>query len=136
VLVRNDTLKIAMGGAGGKEITHARLPVELPVYDDETTPGAKHQSVAAHAASTGQTINIADAYQPDVVEDYGLGIFDEKTDYRSIFYLTIPLKNSAGEVLGVLQLINAQDPETNEFIPFDPNLQQMIGRIHRWRSPR
>jgi GAF domain-containing protein len=57
---------------------------------------------------------------------YGPGIFDEKTDYRSISYLTIPLKNSQNEVLGVLQLINAQDPETRQVIPFDSNLQQMM----------
>lgn len=126
VIVRNDTLKIAMGGAESKEITHSRLPMELPVYDDETTPGAEHQSIAAHAVSDGETINIADAYQPDIAEDYGPGIFDEKTDYRSVSYLTIPLKNSEGEVLGVLQLINAQDPETTQVIPFDANLQQMM----------
>ncbi len=127
VIVRNDTLKIAMGGTGGKQITFSRLPLELPVYDDETTSGAQHQSIAAHVATTGETINITDAYQSDIVADYGPGVFDEKTDYRSISYLTIPLKNSEGEVLGVLQLINAQDPESGQIIPFDPNLQQMMG---------
>lgn len=126
VIVRNDTLKIVMGGAEDKEITHSRLPVALPVYDDETTPGAEHQSIAAHSVTVGQTLNIADAYQPDVVKTYGPGIFDEKTDYHSVSYLTIPLKNSEGEVLGVLQLINAQDPETTQVIPFDANLQQMM----------
>jgi CHASE3 domain sensor protein len=126
VIVRNDTLKIALGGAESQQITSSRLPLELPVYDDETTPGTQHQSIAAHAATTGETINITDAYQADVVADYGPGVFDEKTDYRSISYLTIPLKNSEGERLGVLQLINAQDPESGQIIPFDPNLQQMM----------
>ena len=89
-------------------------------------PGAKHQSIAAYAALSGLAINTPDAYQPEVLGMYGPGVFDEKTDYRSISYLTIPLKNSQNEVLGVLQLINAQDPETNQIIPFDPNLQQMM----------
>jgi methyl-accepting chemotaxis protein len=126
VIVRNDTLRIAMGGIGDKEITFSRLPIVMPVYDDETTPGAKHQSIAAHAVSAGQTLNIADAYQPDLLSAYGPGVFDEKTDYQSVSYLTIPLKNSQNEVLGVLQLINPQDPETGQIIPFDPNLQQMM----------
>ena len=45
--------------------------------------------------------------------------------YRTLSCLTIPLKNTYGRVLGVLQLINAQDPNTGQ-VPFDPNLQQMM----------
>ncbi len=126
VIVRNDTLKIAMGGTVDKDITFSRLPMVIPVYDDQTTPGAQHQSIAAHAALTGTLINVANAYEPDILNTYGPGIFDEKTDYRSVSYLTIPLKNSQNEVLGVLQLINAQDPDNNQVIPFDLNLQQMM----------
>jgi CHASE3 domain sensor protein/HAMP domain-containing protein len=125
VIVRNDTLKIATGGTLPKDDT-ARLPTTLPLYDDETTPGVQHHSIAAHAAASGTTINIADAYHPEILKSYGPSVFDEKTDYRSVSYLTIPLKNSADQVLGILQLINAQDPETGQIIPFDPNLQQMM----------
>lgn len=126
VIVRNDSLKIAMGGTVEKDVTFSRLPMLLPVYDDETTPGVRHQSIASYAASSGETISIANAYDPELLQAYGPGIFDEKTDYRSISYLTIPLKNSANQVLGVLQLINAQDPDSHQIIPFDPNLQQMM----------
>jgi GAF domain-containing protein len=126
VIVRNDTLHIAMGGTADKDVTFSRLPMRIPVYDDETTSGVEHQSIAAHAAKTGQTINIANSQHPQMQAMYGPGVFDEKTDYHSLSYLTIPLKNNTGEVLGVLQLINAQDPETRQIIPFDPNLQQMM----------
>ena len=40
VIVRNDTLKIAMGGTVDKDVTFSRLPMMLPVYDDQTTPGS------------------------------------------------------------------------------------------------
>jgi CHASE3 domain sensor protein len=126
VIVRNDTLRIAMGGTVDKDVTFSRLPMVIPIYDDETTAGAVHQSIAAHAATEGEILNVTDAYQPEILNTYGPGIFDEKTDYRSISYLTIPLKNSQNQVLGVLQLINAQDPDTNQIVPFDPNLQQMM----------
>jgi CHASE3 domain sensor protein len=125
VIVRNDSLKIATGGTVNKADT-ARLPAGLPIYDDETSPGQQFQSIAAHSATTGRTINIVNAYQPELIESYGPGVFDEKSDYRSVSYLTIPLKNSDNEVLGVLQLINAQDPESNQIIAFDRNLQQMM----------
>lgn len=126
VIVRNDTLNIAMGGTVDKDVTFSRLPMVIPVYDDETTPGAEHHSIAAHAAAEGEILNVADAYQPETLNAYGPGIFDEKTDYRSVSYLTIPLKNSQNQVLGVLQLINAQDPDNSQIVPFDPNLQQMM----------
>ncbi len=126
VIVRNDTLNIMMGGTADKDVTFSRLPELLPVYDDEMNQKLKRQTIAAQAAATGQSINIPDAYQEDVLNLYGVGVFDEKTSYRSISYLTIPLKNNHGEVIGVLQLINAQDPESRQVIPFDPNLQQMM----------
>jgi CHASE3 domain sensor protein len=122
VIVRNDKLGIAMGGTVDKDVAFS----QLPAYDDEITRETKRPSVAAHAALTGTSINIPDAYQDEVLEAHGTGIFDEKSDYRSISYLTIPLKDSLGQVLGVLQLINAQDLESNQVIPFDPNLQQMM----------
>ena len=40
--------------------------------------------------------------------------------------LVIPLKNHLEEVIGVLQLINAQDEETGEVIPFDPRYQSIV----------
>ncbi len=122
VIVRNDTLKLAMGGTADKDITYSHLPNRLPVYDDE----GGRQSIAAHAAAIGASINIPNAYRDDVLNTYGPGVFDEKTAYRSVSYLTLPLKNSLNQVLGVLQLINAREPESGQIIPFDPNLQQMM----------
>jgi GAF domain-containing protein len=43
--------------------------------------------------------------------------------------LNSPLKNSSNQVIGVLQLINALDPDTGQVIPFDQNLEQMIGAL-------
>jgi hypothetical protein len=40
--------------------------------------------------------------------------------------LNIPLKNGTNELRGVLQLLDAQDLETRQIIPFDPNIQQMM----------
>ena len=52
--------------------------------------------------------------------------FDKKIGYRSKSFLTVPLKNSRSEVLGVLQLINAQDEETGKIIPFSIDVQSLI----------
>jgi len=77
-------------------------------------------SISGYVASTGETLNIPDVYQAnnDGQTAYIFNhSFDEKTDYRTQSVLTIPLKNSHRKVIGVMQLINAQDAK-GEIIPF------------------
>jgi HD-GYP domain-containing protein (c-di-GMP phosphodiesterase class II) len=104
-IMRNDTLGIALGGTTGAPIPFP--PVHL--LDDERKPN--HKNVAAAAAVTGRTINIADAYDAPGFDFSGPRAFDAKTGYWSRSFLTVPLKNHDGEVVGVLQLINARTLE-------------------------
>ena len=120
-VVRNDTLKTAMGGTTNVEIS---LP-SLNLYD-ETTGEVNHRNIATYTALTGKTVNIADAYETDEFDFSGTKEFDERTGYLSISFLTIPLKSNEGKVLGVLQLINALDSRKKVLIPFDSNLQQLM----------
>ena len=48
-----------------------------------------------------------------------------KSGYRSKSMLVTPLLNHEEEVIGVLQLLNAIDPETNQVIPFDTRSQKL-----------
>ena len=66
--------------------------------------------VAAFAALTGQTVNIADAYTEEGFDFSGTRNFDKKTGYRSKSFLTVPMKNHENEIIGVLQLINCSGP--------------------------
>ena len=43
-------------------------------------------------------------------------MFDEKTGYHSQSFLTVPLKNHEDEIIGVLQLLNAQNNNTKKNI--------------------
>ena len=66
--------------------------------------------VAAYAVHHDCSVNIADAYTEKGFDFSGTKRFDEKTGYRSQSFLTIPIKNHENEIIGVLQLINAQGP--------------------------
>ncbi|MCH7935760.1 MAG: GAF domain-containing protein [Proteobacteria bacterium] len=120
-IVRTDSLKIAMGGTTGKEITFP--PVLL--YDPETGRENK-ANVASCAALTGKSINIPDAYDSKDFDFSGTRKFDEGTGYRSKSFLTVPMKNSQDEIIGVLQLLNALDKDTGEVIPFSSDIQPLI----------
>lgn len=119
-VLRNDSLKIAMGGTSGNEVTLP--PVKL--YDGEGKPNM--HSIAAYAALTGEIINIEDAYENREFDFSGTREFDQHTGYVSSSFLTIPLKDSEDKVQGVLQLLNALDDDKKTIIPFDSNLQQLM----------
>ena len=110
-IMRNDTMAMALGGTTGQPIPFP--PVRL--VDDDGKPNHKH--VAAAAALTGRTINIADAYDAAGFDFSGPRAFDARTGYRSQSFLTVPLKNHDGEVVGVLQLINARAAD-GTVVPF------------------
>lgn len=111
-ILRTDSLHIAMGGTSGKPINFPNLPLR----DAE----GKHNDslVAAYAALHNQTVNIADAYTEANFDFSGTRQFDERTGYRSQSFLAVPMKDHEGDVIGVLQLINAQHPETGRVQSF------------------
>jgi CHASE3 domain sensor protein/GAF domain-containing protein len=114
VIVRNDSRNIALGGTTGTPVTYP--PLTLSTATPSDSPHLAYHAVATEAALSGIASNIPKHDQASTIVG----------DYEIESLLTIPLKNSAGTVLGVLQLINAQDPETGTAIPFDQNLQQMM----------
>jgi HD-GYP domain-containing protein (c-di-GMP phosphodiesterase class II) len=117
-IVRTSSLKYYLGGTTGNPVPF--YPIQL--YKD----GKPNNSmVAAYAALTGKTVNIADAYTAEGFDFSGTRAFDAKTGYRSKSFLTVPMKNHEGEAIGVLQLLNAQDPHTGEVIAFSASDQRL-----------
>jgi len=120
-IMRNDTMDIAMGGTTGQDISFP----PLSMYDaDSGEPN--HNNVATHVALSGKAVNIPDAYETDKFDFSGAKNFDGDTGYRSKSFLTLPLLNYHHDVIGVLQLINARDQETDEVITFEPAVQPLI----------
>jgi HD-GYP domain-containing protein (c-di-GMP phosphodiesterase class II) len=117
-IMRTTSLKFYLGGSTGSPIPF--YPIQL--YKDGKP---NHSMVAAYAALTGKTVNIADAYTAEGFDFTGTRSFDSKTGYRSKSFLTVPMKNHENEIIGVLQLLNAQDPETGEVVPFSSSDQRL-----------
>jgi HD-GYP domain-containing protein (c-di-GMP phosphodiesterase class II) len=117
-IVRTSSLRYYLGGTSGNPVPF--YPIQL--YRDGTP---NHSMVAAHAALTGKTVNIADAYTADGFDFSGTRAFDSKTGYRSKSFLTVPMRNHEHETIGVLQLINAQDPRSGEIVAFSASDQRL-----------
>ena len=105
-IVHNVTLGIHLGGTSGNKITFT----PLKLYDPETDKPLD-KNVASYSAIHGETINIEDAYSEEDEFDFsGTRTVDARTRYHSQSFLTIPMKErQKGEVIGVLQLINAKN---------------------------
>jgi len=118
-IIRTDTLGITMGGTTGVPITF--YPIQL--YDEAGKPN--NNMVVAYAALSGKSVNIPDAYQAEGYDFSGTKIFDEETGYRSTSLLAVPMRNHENELIGVLQLINAQD-SSNNIVSFGLQDQRLL----------
>jgi len=122
-ILRTDSLGIAMGGTSGKPINYP----DLPLYTDL---GENNDSlVAAYSAIHGQTVNIADAYTEANFDFSGTRRFDARTGYRSQSFLSVPMRDHDGDVIGVLQLINARssrDGSVQAFSSADQSLAESL----------
>jgi HD-GYP domain-containing protein (c-di-GMP phosphodiesterase class II) len=117
-IVRTSSLKYYLGGTTGNPVPF--YPIQL---HKDGKPN--HGMVAAYAALTGKTVNIADAYSADGFDFTGTRAFDQKTGYRSKSFLTVPMRNHDHEIIGVLQLINSLDPRSGEIVPFSASDQRL-----------
>lgn len=113
-VIQNKSLGIQMGG-------RSKVPYP-PVAISES-------SVSGYVALMGETLNIPDVYTVDIFDFTGPKKFDVSTGYRSKSMLVLPLKNHESEVVGVLQLLNAINPETGEVIAFSREAESLAESI-------
>lgn len=78
-------------------------------FKEFTLPLAE-DSMAGYTALRGKVVNFADAYHiPPEMPFHFNNHYDRESGYRTKSLLTLPMRNAKGEVLGVLQLINAKN---------------------------
>jgi len=119
-IIRTDSLHIAMGGTTGAPIPF--YPVKLTGEDGKPN----NSMVVAYAALHDCTVKIDDAYKVDGFDFSGTKNFDKKNAYHSKSFLTVPMKNHESEIIGVLQLINAQHKLKKSIIPFTDADQHLV----------
>ncbi|MEI6414288.1 MAG: GAF domain-containing protein, partial [Pseudomonadota bacterium] len=117
-MIHTDSLGFAMGGTTGK-------PIPFPAIPLHGENGPNHHNVVTHAVLSRTTINIVDAYETQQFDFSGTRAFDRHTGYRSQSFLTVPMMDHQGTVIGVLQLLNAQDAQ-GQTVPFGLDSQRLV----------
>ena len=113
VVVQNDVLARRLGEREMQRPFESHLLLREP-------------SLAGYVALSGDVLSVSDAYEIPTDRPYAFNrALDAQTGYRTGSVLVVPLKEPAGNVIGVLQLINALDAR-NQIVPFDPAYEDLI----------
>ena len=99
--------------------------VEIELIDAKTGQ-ANDRYVSAYAANHKQTVNIDNVYQESRFDCSGTRNFDIQSGYRTVSLLTVPMAPRNGNVIGILQFINALDPDTGAVIPFPKDTVALV----------
>ena len=118
IIMRSTAAGEALGGTSGVPIPYP----SLYLYDPKT--GEPNRSyVATYTVHSGTTVNIPDVYHPTRDFDFtGPLTFDKLTGFHTTSMLSIPLREGRQRIIGVIQLLNARDPETGHIVAFDAAL--------------
>jgi len=97
-LIDWDTEQLWSKVAQGVRFTEIRFPME--------------EGLAGHVATTGEVLNIEDAYEDERFNQE----WDRRTGYRTRSVLAVPMNNKHGERVGVMQVLNRkkEGPFTEE----------------------
>jgi HD-GYP domain-containing protein (c-di-GMP phosphodiesterase class II) len=91
--------------------------IEIPLHDPQTgAPNERH--VSTYVALRKETVVIDDVYRETRFDLTGTRRFDEESGYRTVSMLCVPLITHGGEVLGVLQFMNALEPTSGNVTSF------------------
>lgn len=135
-IVHADAGSIYVVDSGNLKIKYAQNDTQLK----SLAPGDKlpytffsfpinEKSIAGYVAYSGQVLNIDDAYEIPSDKPYKFNqTTDKTTEYRTKSIYTIPLKTPIGKLLGILQIINAQN-ENGEVISFDSDAELFINHF-------
>lgn len=94
-------------------------------YNDEITlppVGLTEENVCSYVVIHRELENIEDVYYSEKFDFSGPRKYDAITGYLTRSMLVVPLEDNKGQVVGVVQLMNAMDEE-GQIVPFDKEFE-------------
>jgi HD-GYP domain-containing protein (c-di-GMP phosphodiesterase class II) len=124
------SIYLVRGEGEGRELLFAHTQnakVKLPFH--RIAMPASRQTLAGFVALTGETLNLQDVYGIPATAPYRFNdTFDRQAGYRTTSMLVVPMQDTEGRVLGILQLLNrlAGDGAGGTFSAEDQSLAQSL----------
>ena len=120
-LYKNDTLVFKVMKTLSQGVSKGELgeKIDLPPVP------MKEGNVCAYTAIHRELVNIPDVYDSDRFDFTGPKKYDSMTGYHTQSMLVIPMEDATGELVGVLQLLNAMDSE-GKVVPFTEDQEYVI----------
>jgi len=115
--IYNKSMSLHLGGSSENDITFPGIPLFV---DNKPNKSA----IVAHAAISGDVINIDDVYDTLPFDFSAARNMDRRTGYRTKSMLTFPLQDHTKDIIGVIQLINAMDGE--KVVSFSREIEEQI----------
>ena len=81
----------------------------IQIHDSDSDNNQTH-SIAAYCALQGKSVCVEDVYSSNQFNISGIKSFDDLFDYRTRSVLSVPIIKPNKRVLGVIQLVNPQNP--------------------------
>ncbi len=95
------------------------------LYENFTVP-IDEASIVGYAALSNKPLVIADAYSLPPGVPYGFNpAWDQKSGYRTVSIMAIPMRSYQNRLIGVMELINAKD-ESGAVIPFSEESRRYV----------
>jgi HD-GYP domain-containing protein (c-di-GMP phosphodiesterase class II)/HAMP domain-containing protein len=95
-----------------------------PLYDDEGKPNTR--IAITFSALNNATVNIPDMYHTQDFDFSRDRNSDRRLGYQTRSFLSVPVKDHENEIVGVLQLTNAQDRLSQKAVPFSDEDQRLL----------
>ena len=84
------------------------------------------RSIAGYVALTGKILNIRNVYELSADLPYRFNPeFDRRNNYHTQSILAVPLKDHAGEIIGVVELVNTMDKQGTP-VPFNEHHENLV----------
>ncbi len=110
-----------------------------PVAFREPTTEIDEKSIAGYVALTGETVNIEDVHDPESEIPCQVDLSFEQPGYRTKSMVAVPMRNLAGKIVGVVELVNCKrradvkissdEQVANEVVAFPLRRQEMVASL-------
>ena len=120
-LYENDTLTFKLMKINSQNINKGEQgePIYMPAVP------LREENICAYSAIHRQILNIEDVWKNDMFDFSGPKTYDKLTGYDTKSMLVVPMSDYEGRLIGVLQLINAQD-DMGTVINFEKEVEPII----------